>query len=84
MDPFAPDVVRGDHVSTLVTDSDGPTEGAEKDAEQEVGGVARFHGIPFAAPCVGEWRWRKPREATPWAPEVLDSHLRYAVLLAPS
>ena len=35
MDPFAPDVVRGDHVSTLVTDSDGPTEGAEEDADKD-------------------------------------------------
>jgi len=35
MDAFAPDVVRGDHVSTLVTDSsDGPAEGAEEDADK--------------------------------------------------
>ena len=46
MDPFAPDVVRGDHVSTLVTDSDGPTEGAEEDAAKTRRTTARRRSKP--------------------------------------
>ena len=32
-----------------------------------VSGTSKFLGIPYAAPPVGELRWRPPREATPWA-----------------
>ena len=28
--------------------------------------VTAFKGIPFAAPPVGEWRWRPPRAVEPW------------------
>ena len=28
--------------------------------------VRVYKGIPYAAPPLGEWRWRAPRPATPW------------------
>ena len=30
------------------------------------GGGAVFKGIPYAAPPVGDRRWREPRRVTPW------------------
>jgi para-nitrobenzyl esterase len=35
-------------------------------------GVARFQGVPFAAPPVGDLRWRAPQPAPAWA-EVRDA-----------
>jgi len=51
---------------TLVTIDSGKLKGAEKD------GVLAFKGIPFAAPPLGELRWRAPQPVTPWT-GVLDA-----------
>jgi para-nitrobenzyl esterase len=45
----------------IATTTTGPVRGIEKD------GVLRFKGIPFAAPPVGEGRWRPPRPVEPWS-----------------
>ena len=34
---------------------------------RQVGGLHRFLGIPFAAPPVGDLRWRPPQDVTPWS-----------------
>jgi len=42
------------------------TEGGMLDGVGE-NGVTVFKGIPFAAPPVGDLRWREPQAAAPWA-----------------
>ena len=50
----------GDATSPVVTIDAGRLRG------KVVDGVASFKGIPYAAPPVGDLRWRPPRPATPW------------------
>ncbi len=38
----------------------GTVEGVVKD------GIASFRGIPFAAPPIGDLRWKSPRPVKPW------------------
>jgi para-nitrobenzyl esterase len=45
---------------TLVQTRCGTVEGIERQ------GVLQFRGIPFAAPPVGDLRWRPPQPAEPW------------------
>ena len=42
------------------------TGGLVQGTEAEVAGVVSFKGIPFAAPPVGELRWRPPAPVVPW------------------
>lgn len=42
-----------------------------------VEGVRVFKGIPFAAPPVGEWRWKPPQPVVPW------NGVRQAVAFSP-
>lgn len=44
--------------------ADGPLRGISLPS-----GVRAFRGIPFAAPPVGELRWRPPRPSSPWRGE---------------
>jgi para-nitrobenzyl esterase len=54
-------------VSCLVTTTNGDVQG--------VAGVSSctFLGIPFAAPPLGNLRWRPPQPAAPWAPATLNA-----------
>lgn len=45
----------------VVTVEGGKIQGTVKD------GVVAFKGIPFAAPPVGEFRWKAPQPVVPWA-----------------
>src|SRR2546425_4013520 len=55
---------------TLVDTRYGKVEGIEKS------GILQFRGIPFAAPPVGERRWRAPEEPAPWADVWVADHFR--------
>ena len=55
---------------TLVETESGLVRGVEVD------GIVRFLGIPFAAPPVGELRWRMPQPAIPWREELAASDVR--------
>src|SRR5579885_1571784 len=48
------------HAAPVKTDA-GLVRGVSQD------GVTAYKGIPFAAPPVGELRWREPQPVTPWA-----------------
>lgn len=50
----------GDRISDTVQTDSGLIRGTEHD------GVKVFLGIPYAAPPVGDLRWRPPRPVTPW------------------
>ena len=46
--------------SPIVRTASGPVQGAiESD-------LAVFRGLPYAAPPVGEQRWREPQSVQPW------------------
>jgi acyl-CoA synthetase len=53
------------HVHTLVDTASGSIEGARVDAPDGQA-VLRFLGIPYAAPPVGDARFRAPRPTVPW------------------
>ena len=48
--------------STQVTTANGIVEGTTEASS----GIRMFKGIPFAAPPVGELRWRPPQPVTSW------------------
>ena len=58
---------RSQAVSCFVTTSNGYVQGLD------LGASCIFRGIPFAAPPVGNLRWRPPQPAAAWAPGTLDA-----------
>jgi para-nitrobenzyl esterase len=52
----------------IVATHDGPVRGIRK------GAVQAFLGIPFAAPPVGERRWRPPAPPRPWTAPLAANH----------
>ena len=53
-------VQRGEAAAPAAKTSTGPITGEERD------GVRSFKGIPFAAPPVGELRWKPPQSVASW------------------
>jgi len=47
-------------ISTLIDTEAGKVEGKQED------GFMSFKGIPYAAPPVGEFRWKEPQPVKPW------------------
>ena len=54
-------------VACLVTTTNGDVQGVANVSS------CTFLGIPFAAPPVGNLRWRPPQPAAPWAPATLNA-----------
>ena len=53
--------------SCLVTTFNGAVQGVDR------GSSCAFLGIPFAAPPIGNLRWKSPQPAAVWAPAVLNA-----------
>ncbi|MFC6023772.1 carboxylesterase/lipase family protein [Plantactinospora solaniradicis] len=64
--PVAPAAAAPDRTSTVVLTDRGLVRGVSS------GPTRTFHGIRYAAPPVGELRWRAPRPAAPW-PGIRDA-----------
>jgi len=54
-------------ISCFVTTISGALQG------QSAGGACAFLGIPYAAPPIGNLRWKRPEPAAAWAPAVLTA-----------
>lgn len=57
---FCPLVLAGEPPPPVVVTAQGPVQGSSD------GAIAKFLGIPYAAPPVGNKRWQPPEEAAPW------------------
>ena len=57
---LTPALARDKHSTPPVMTTEGPVQGVVKN------GVNLFLGIPYAAPPVGEGRWRPPQPPEPW------------------
>jgi para-nitrobenzyl esterase len=64
---FSTDGVYTQGAGCRVTTAAGEVQGAL------AAGTCRFIGVPYAAPPVGELRWRPPRPRAPWAPAIYDA-----------
>ncbi len=61
--PIPIDIESEQAMDTVVMTDAGPIQGCLEEQE----GVKVFKGIPFAAPPVGQNRWREPQPVEPWS-----------------
>lgn len=64
--------------TSIITVSGGQVQGVNIDTSA----VTVFKGIPYAAPPVGELRWRRPQPVEPWDTVLLADHFRAAAFQA--
>ena len=51
----------------------GPGDERNPQAGPDRGAACAYLGIPYAAPPIGELRWKPPQPASPWAPAILSA-----------
>eukprot|EP00005_Dracoamoeba_jomungandri_P012656 CAMPEP_0174265314 /NCGR_PEP_ID=MMETSP0439-20130205/26059_1 /TAXON_ID=0 /ORGANISM="Stereomyxa ramosa, Strain Chinc5" /LENGTH=546 /DNA_ID=CAMNT_0015351719 /DNA_START=1 /DNA_END=1641 /DNA_ORIENTATION=+ len=66
-------------VGTVVNTKYGPVRGVINED-----GEAQFLGVPFAAPPVGELRWKAPQAPTPWSDPIKTTQFGPACAQAPN
>src|SRR5215212_802759 len=55
-----------DHSNRFANNRVATTSGILEGALEPETGIRSFKGIPFAAPPIGELRWKPPQPAIPW------------------
>ena len=66
---------QGNALSTKVNTESGPIEGYESD------GMMIYKGIPFAAPPVGDLRWKAPQPVKPWTETLMTKKALFRAIL---
>jgi para-nitrobenzyl esterase len=66
LSPFAVAANSGAASAASLSSDVNVAQGALRGTPRDASGVVAFKGIPYAAPPVGELRWRSPQPASPW------------------